>query len=410
MFEDDYDEYDYAEEYEPDPYEDELNRQYNKVKNEFILSYISKPVDRLTFHLLKDIYKDLKNIPYEQSSLRNSFIKDTVGQIQNQSFKKKFLTEAFLYQFRNTNLNLNPGESLKIIYEDDTFNLSKLFYENGHYPFVMKFILETVSRAEKNKPAETYTRSKYTVDHSHDDDNEYSDVLYWEAVHDGEIVPDEYVDNNDSDFDSYDDYYSYDREDSKIYSDPERIASKLEKYIKLLEEETAFTIPMNDQVQFLEKFKKHSFTAKSFLSDLMIKKHIDNVLGELERLSEAVGLDVEISSSFDKKLNFNRKDGSRYLELTFFKEVNDKESWGSNDFSLYIDNIKKNVSTPDLEFVLSVLQTVGYDVDHRYIDFVYEVLEKDDFFGDNHIKFPSGLKIKAINHGNELRQFLEWQD
>ncbi|WP_430495334.1 hypothetical protein [Rossellomorea marisflavi] len=411
-YDDDYD-YDYDEP-DYDPYEVEM-ADFKKVKAEFINIFVNKPINNKTFYLLKDVYEKLEEIPFEPVSLRKGFIQETVNEITGQAYKKKFLTEAFLYQFKGLNLETQSTEFLKIIYDNDTFELARLFYKNDLYPFIMKFLLEVVSSAEKNN----YTSSLVTESPKHqsndsDDDydnNEYSDTLYWEAVHDGDIVPDEYLDNENDHFDAYDDYnsyYSYDIDDSKDYSDPERIARKLEKYIRLLEEETPFSIPINEVENFLEKFKKHVYVAESILSDIKVKEQIDGVLGVLVRLGGEAGLDVQISTSFDKKINFDRKNGSRYLEVTLYRTADEKNKNWDNAFSLYIDNMKKNVTTRDLKFVISVLQVVGYDIDDRYIDFVYDVLKKDDFFGENTIMFRSGLKINAINHGEELRQFLRW--
>ncbi|WP_413301023.1 hypothetical protein AA0X95_20245 [Bacillus sp. 1P10SD] len=415
MCEDDY-EYDYDYDYdgdEPDYYEEELT-EFRKVIVEFIQNYVNKPINRKTFHLLNEVYKKFEGIyyPFERGSLRKHFISDTVNQIENKEYKKKFLTEAFLYQFKGLNLETEPTKFLKIMYDNDTYEFAKMFYKNDLYPFIMKFILEVVSSMDKStsySPSKI-SSSKYQTD-DHEDEYGYSHVLYWEAVHDGDIVPEDYLENDSNHFDGYDDfdsYYSYDRDDSRDYTDSERVAQKLEKYIRLLEEETPFFIPINEVEPFLEKFKKHVYTAESLLSDIKVKEQIDSIFGELVSIGREAGLEVLISKSFDKKINFDKKNGKRYLEVTLFKPVKEKSKDWNNDFSLYIDNIKKNININDLKFVISVLQVIGYDVDDRYIDFVYEVLKKDHFFGKNTIMFNSGLSIEAINHGDELRQFLKW--
>ena len=103
--------------YEPDPYEEELKKQYMEVKDKFIQSYVIEPINHPSFHLLKDVFKRLEGIPFEPTSLRKDFIYECVYDIHDLKFKKKFLTEIFLYQFKGLNLSRKPKDFLRKLYE-----------------------------------------------------------------------------------------------------------------------------------------------------------------------------------------------------------------------------------------------------------------------------------------------------
>jgi hypothetical protein len=398
--------------YEPDQYEIELKEEYKNVKEKFINNYINEPINQKSFFLLKDVFNRLEEFPIEPTSLRKSFIRETISQIKNQEYKKKFLTEIFLYQFKGLNLSIEPTNFLKILYNNDTFEFAKLFYKNNHYSFIMKFILEVVNSIEKKESKNSMINKSYNYETDKFDDSgyEYSDVLYWDAVHEGEIVPEDpisfdggYDCNN---FDHYDDYDVY---NSRVYTDPAQIALNMEKYIIILKDEIGTNVPIEDMKQFLAKFKKYVSDAERKLYDIELNDLIASVFEDLVRIGSLANLDVRISENYDKTILFTRKNGDILLQVDLSYKVDDKENWLGNNFSLRINNIKANITNLEIEFVQSVMQAIGYNVKDHYINFIKKCLRSDDY-SNKDFKFPSGLKLSIIQYPNEFRHFLKWKD
>ena len=397
--------------YEHDPDEEELKAVCVRVKNEFVHSYRKAPVNQTSFHLLQQAFGQLEEVSFASFGLKKSFIENSLEAMEELMLKKKFLTEVFLYAFKGLNLRTEPEAFLKVLYEEDTFKLAQLFCASKHYSFIMKFILEVVESAERKPsriPAGNYFMDR--IDHNTGNDG-YSDLLYWETVHEGDIIPEAAgFDENE-----YDTYYAYEEhrfqeaEGNEQDADPVRIARRLVKYIKLLEGKTDDAVSLEDKKRFLTKFKQYTYTAEKQLYEIELQEHIETVLDPLILLGREAGLDVCVSESFDKTILFTRPDGTLYLKVTLFNQVNDTKSWGDNELNFRLDDVKHKITSEDLRFMQSVLQTIGYGISDCYIPFVKETLAKDAFFGRNELVFPTRLKLKLADHGNELRQFLGWQ-
>jgi hypothetical protein len=413
-YEDDYEEYEEYDDYdeEPDPETQYYYEQYKKIVSGFSEKYSQLPLQQRSTNMISQVMKELQKLPYEPESLRKSFAEDAIQNIKSQDVRNKLLKELFLSSFNGLSLEKEPIEILKVLCKKETTYLAELSNKYGDYSYILKLILVVVDRVEPTLKKSAQSRSRSTDRYSQADDNdyEYSDVLYWEAVHDGDIMPDDdapYSGYNDFDDHYYDNDYYYD--DSKKFNSLEDIANSLEPYIALLENKSANHIPSVIKKPFLIRFKPYVYKAESILKDIEVKEHFSKVLPELQKAGASFGLTVKVSESFETSVHFFKSNGNHYIEFTLFNPIDDKEDWSGNSLSLYIEDIENNCTDQDLSIALRILQIIGYKIGDEYKELAKKAL-KSDGLDTVQLRLPSGLKVEIINHYNELRQFLRWKD
>lgn len=412
-YDEDYDDgYDLEGEEPPEPYQDD----YSIFINEFVSKYSREPINKETLPYIKNAYKEIMKFSHFFDGIQKEFVEDVSKKLSSSNLQKKFITEIFLFQFKGLSIKENPQDFLKVLYEENTKYFAELANKYGNYQYIMQFIDTVMENINKTETINQYQNSiigKNEVQEQEQQGSyEYSDVYYWEAVHDGEITPTDYLENfsnnDDSDFDYYDEYHDP-VEEKKKYSDPQRIASNLEKYIKQLEVGAASKLDVESKKMFLTRFKAFSYTAKKILEEINIQEHVDLVLPKLQQIAKENQLTIEIDRNYDKHFVFHRKNGDKFIDLTFFKMINDKDDWSGNELSFHNEYVEKTTTDKDLNIVLEVMNAAGYQVGSEYKNHVQKAFKCTGF--DTHTyKLPSGLKIEMINHGNELRQFFRWAD
>lgn len=411
-YEDYEEDYDFEGEEPPEPYEDD----FSKFVNEFVSKYSTEMLHKETISYIKNAYEEITKFSSYFEGIQKEFIEDVLKKMSGSKLQRKFITEIFLFQFKGLNLKKNPQDFLKVLYQENTKYFAELANKHGNYQYVMQFIntvIEDINRKTERTPYQFLDKDKNDMKEQEQGDSyEYSDVYYWEAVQDGDITPTDFLesfnDDNGSDFDYYDEEFNS-IEEKKKYNDPQRIASNLENYIKQSDVGAASKLDVETKRTFLTRFKVFSYTAKEILAEIDIQEHVALIFPKLQQIAKENQLTIMINKSFDKSFLFYRKNGDKFIVLTFFKRVDDKDDWSGNELSFYNEYVEKTTTEKDLDIVLEIMNTAGYEVGSEYKNHVQKAFKCTGF--DTHTyKLHSGLKINMINHGNELRQFLRWAE
>lgn len=408
----DYDEdYDLEGEEPPEPYQDD----YSIFINAFVSKYSKEPINKETLPYIKNAYKEIMKFSNFFNDIQKEFVEDVSKKLSGTNLQRKFITEIFLFQFKGLSIKKNPQDFLKVLYEENTTYFAELANKYGNYQYIMQFIdtvMENINKTKKINQYQTSITGKNEVQEQElQGSYEYSDVYYWEAVHDGDITPTDYLEsfsnNDDSEFDYYDEDHNP-VEEKKKYSDPQRIASNLEKYIKQLEVGAASKLDVESQKKFLTRFQAFSYTAKKILEEIELQEHVALVFPKIQQIAEENQLEAMISRSFDKSIEVYRENKEKFIVLTFFHMINNKDVWSRNELSFYNEYVEKTTTEEDLDIVLEVMNAAGYTVGNEYKSYVKKAF-KSKGFETVIYELPSKLKIEIINHGSHMRQFLSWK-
>ncbi|WP_143180142.1 hypothetical protein [Domibacillus mangrovi] len=96
--------------------------------------------------ILKNIHRTHDVSEY----LKKKFIDDVLGSIQKSEWRRKFVEEFFLWQFKGIDTQNDAKGCLHILYKPLSKYLAKAALGTGNYDFIMGFVSGTFGKAEAN--------------------------------------------------------------------------------------------------------------------------------------------------------------------------------------------------------------------------------------------------------------------
>lgn len=329
------------------------------------------------------------------------------------------LEKQLIKMFSDIDMNKQPEKYLDILDKEEARELAKKLEEENKFHKLAEMINDLAIVINKKKSS--YKQPKKEKNNFDDEDQANyanSDVLYWEAVHEGEINPDESYNSSSYDFDGFDyldDRAYISKETKKVldYSNPSiYIKQSLDFYIISIAEANELDISREKKIVFLNNISKLDLLEASIQ-----KRSLEQIFefGEtkekIQRLVDSHDyLEVDFNGTSAEIFNKNRK--VRY-ELHCFQTLSNlDDEYNSNELSMnYVeygeDGNDFKVTTEDLELDKEILEATGIGVGDDYVGELELFFDKKIESIDSYEKFylSKGLYVKASLWGRGYRKF-----
>lgn len=258
--------------------------EYVKIVHDFVVNYVNMPLQKNNTETISQAMTALRNLPFEQSSLRIAFFNNSSQKIADDEIRKKFLTELFLYQFRGLDAKKDLKIFLSILNQDETKEIAALANRYNHYPFIMRFILSVLDAIEPTLEKTTKMENPSPEDTCYD----FDDIVYWEDLEDGGIGPDQddsYEYFADHDYNLFEkDYIEQDKNKTLAnICNRDGLCNCLKFYVEQLNNEQAEAIPIHLKKTFLNRFQDHLLEAKILLQYLEEQEYLTSAYSDSHR-------------------------------------------------------------------------------------------------------------------------------
>lgn len=358
-----------------------------KMKEKYLKIYMQEPIEKSSINVIR-------NMSYEAETryfyLDTKFYEEFFIALNDREIKSKFLKELFAARFSDVKPHKLYEDLSTILSSSETFRIASLNYKNGNHKFIQDFILNTLDLMKdkkdsgyKDKRSEPYKNKSYI---SEAEENWSSDVIYWEAVHEGEIVPE------DDNVEIYSDFVEDDFYNAYSY-DNDSVIRELADYLELIEDCSIKNI--NEKKEFMREVKKKgAFEAQIILQRIEILEEIHTKLSILESFAQKYNLHLKLSRNIYHVIDLLKEDGSEYLNIELREKISEKSFYTRNYFTVYIG--KKDAVAHDLEVLGELLLIMGYEVDFKdYVELIIKESKMLEMHRTSSIKISENLKMSV---------------